>query len=228
MKKRDAFRAWGRILQGRAPFLSIEITKECPLRCPGCYAYGSDHLGGDITLRQVNDFKGQELIDKVLGIVNEENPIHVSIVGGEPLVRFRELETILPTLAERGIYTQLVTSAVRPIPQEWAKIPRRPSRLGHDRLTSTATTSAGAPWSSSAARRKSSTLLPQIEATTVAPASISRGRSSAIHRATPGPWRPTALSIPAVAGWTRGAGLPCHSKAASDFTTTAPSAARSP
>jgi len=116
--------AWGKILRGYRPSLSIEITRECPLRCPGCYAYGIDHLGGDITLRQVNDFKGQELIDKVLGIVNEENPIHVSIVGGEPLVRFRELETILPTLAERGIYTQLVTSAVRPIPQEWAKIPR--------------------------------------------------------------------------------------------------------
>jgi MoaA/NifB/PqqE/SkfB family radical SAM enzyme len=116
--------AWGKILRGYKPSLSIEITRECPLRCPGCYAYGSDHLGGDVTLRQVNDFKGQELIDKVLAICDEENPIHVSIVGGEPLVRFRELDTILPSLAERGIYTQLVTSAVRPIPQEWAKIPR--------------------------------------------------------------------------------------------------------
>ncbi len=116
--------AWGKILRGYRPSLSIEITRECPLRCPGCYAYGVDHLGGDITLRQVNDFKGQELIDRVLAIVNEENPIHVSIVGGEPLVRFRELETLLPILAARGIYTQVVTSAVRPIPQEWAKIPR--------------------------------------------------------------------------------------------------------
>jgi MoaA/NifB/PqqE/SkfB family radical SAM enzyme len=116
--------AWGKILRGYKPSLSIEITRECPLRCPGCYAYGNDHLGGDVTLRQVNDFKGQELIDKVLAICDEENPIHVSIVGGEPLVRFRELDTILPKLAERGIYTQLVTSAVRPIPQEWAKIPR--------------------------------------------------------------------------------------------------------
>ena len=52
--------AWGRILTGYVPALSIEITKECPLRCPGCYAYGDDHLGGDVTLRQVRDFKGQE------------------------------------------------------------------------------------------------------------------------------------------------------------------------
>jgi len=62
MKKRDAFRAWGRILQGRAPFLSIEITKECPLRCPGCYAYSPDHLGSTVTLRQLADYRGQDLV----------------------------------------------------------------------------------------------------------------------------------------------------------------------
>ena len=116
--------AWGKILRGYRPSLSIEITRECPLRCPGCYAYGDDHLGGDVTLRQVNDYKGQELIDRVLAIVDNENPIHLSIVGGEPLVRYRELEVILPKLAEKGIYTQVVTSAVRPIPAEWANIPR--------------------------------------------------------------------------------------------------------
>ena len=116
--------AWGKILRGYRPSLSIEITRECPLRCPGCYAYGSDHLGGDVTLRQVTDYKGQELIDRVLAIVDAENPIHVSLVGGEPLVRFRELDVILPRLAERGIYTQVVTSAVRPIPRAWAAIPR--------------------------------------------------------------------------------------------------------
>jgi sulfatase maturation enzyme AslB (radical SAM superfamily) len=118
------FSAWGRILRGIAPNLSIEITRECPLTCPGCYAYGADHLGGDVTLRQVSDFKGQELIDRVVALVDEYKPIHVSIVGGEPLVRYRELDVILPRLADRGIYTQLVTSAVRPIPAEWARLRR--------------------------------------------------------------------------------------------------------
>jgi MoaA/NifB/PqqE/SkfB family radical SAM enzyme len=118
------FSAWGRILAGYAPALSIEITRECPLRCPGCYAYGDDHLGGDITLRQVRDFKGQELIDGVMALVDRQHPLHVSIVGGEPLVRYRELTTILPRLAARGIHVQLVTSAVREIPAEWRGIPR--------------------------------------------------------------------------------------------------------
>ena len=118
------FSAWGRILAGHMPALSIEITRECPLRCPGCYAYGDNHLGGEITLNQVRDFKGQELIDGVVALVDKYRPLHVSIVGGEPLVRYRELDVILPRLAARGIHTQLVTSAVREIPKPWHTIRR--------------------------------------------------------------------------------------------------------
>jgi MoaA/NifB/PqqE/SkfB family radical SAM enzyme len=91
--------AWGRILTGYTPSASIEITRECPLHCPGCYAYGDDHLGGDLTLREVRDFKGQELIDRVIALVDRLRPLHLSIVGGEPLVRYRELDTLLPILA---------------------------------------------------------------------------------------------------------------------------------
>jgi organic radical activating enzyme len=114
--------AWGRILRGYTPALSLEITRECPLRCPGCYAYGDDHLGGELTLRQVRDFKGQQLIDGVVELVDRHRPLHLSIVGGEPLVRFRELDVLLPILTERGVHVQLVTSAVREIPREWAKL----------------------------------------------------------------------------------------------------------
>ena len=116
--------AWGKILRGYRPSLSVEITRECPLRCPGCYAYGDDHLGGDVTLRQVSDFKGAELVERFFELIDEHRPIHVSIVGGEPLVRYKELHEILPRLASMGIYSQLVTSAVRPIPQEWIGLPR--------------------------------------------------------------------------------------------------------
>jgi len=115
---------WGRILQGYRPNLSIEITRECPLRCPGCYAYGADHLGGDVVLRELADLKGQALIDGVLGVVARHKPVHLSIVGGEPLVRFRELNVLLPALTGQGVHTQVVTSAVRPIPIEWAGMER--------------------------------------------------------------------------------------------------------
>jgi len=117
-------KAWGRILAGYQPNLSIEITRECPLTCPGCYAYGSEHLGGEVKLRELQDFKGQQLVDAMFALLEKHKPLHVSIVGGEPLVRYRELSEILPRMAEMGIYTQLVTSAVRPIPIEWAGLRR--------------------------------------------------------------------------------------------------------
>jgi sulfatase maturation enzyme AslB (radical SAM superfamily) len=117
-------KGWGKILTGYHPNLSLEITRECPLRCPGCYAYGDEHLGGGVVLRELADFKGQQLIDGVLETVRRMKPAHLSIVGGEPLVRFRELDEILPKLAATGLHVQLVTSAVRPIPEHWAKIPR--------------------------------------------------------------------------------------------------------
>jgi sulfatase maturation enzyme AslB (radical SAM superfamily) len=120
----EVVQAWGRILAGHRPNLSIEITKECPLRCPGCYAYGDEHLGGEVTLRALSDYKGDELVTRFMALIDRFRPLHLSIVGGEPLVRYRELNSILPQLAERGIHTQLVTSAVRPIPKEWNSLRR--------------------------------------------------------------------------------------------------------
>ena len=124
VQAREVIQAWGRILAGYRPNLSIEITRECPLRCPGCYAYGDDHLGGGVTLRGLADYKGDELVERFMALIDRHRPLHVSIVGGEPLVRYRELGTILPRLAARDIHTQLVTSAVRPIPAEWAGLRR--------------------------------------------------------------------------------------------------------
>ncbi len=122
MKKTDLVKAWGRILSGHYPSLSIEITRECPLRCPGCYAYEPEHLGELGPLRVLSDYKGQELIDGVLTLARKHRPLHISIVGGEPLVRFRELDVLLPQLSEMGIAVQLVTSAVREIPAAWRQI----------------------------------------------------------------------------------------------------------
>src|SRR5215510_6383602 len=116
MKVTELLRGWKTILCGRAPFLSIELTKECPLSCPGCYAYGGDHLGGNVLLTQVSDYKGAELVNRFMELIDHYQPLHVSIVGGEPLVRYRELGEILPQLESRRVATQLVTSAVRPIP----------------------------------------------------------------------------------------------------------------
>jgi organic radical activating enzyme len=121
---RELLSAWGRILRGRLPMLSIEITRECPLTCPGCYAYGDSHLGGEVTLRQLSDLRGDALVEGVLALVRKHRPLHVSLVGGEPMVRHRELSRILPELSAMGQFTLVVTSGVIPIPLEWMQLPR--------------------------------------------------------------------------------------------------------
>jgi sulfatase maturation enzyme AslB (radical SAM superfamily) len=123
LKTSEILGAWRKILKGQRPSLSIEITRECPLRCPGCYAYDEAHLGGGVTLRALNDRKGQELINGVLEIVDRYRPLHLSIVGGDPLVRYRELETMIPLILDRGVHVQVVTSAFRPLSPGWPALP---------------------------------------------------------------------------------------------------------
>ena len=122
MKKWEIFPVWFRILQGYKPFLSIEITRECPLRCPGCYAYDENHLNNGKTLRQGSEFRGSDLVESVMTLVQQRRPKHLSIVGGEPLLRQKELDVLLPLLNTMGVEVQLVTSAVFPIPVAWNRL----------------------------------------------------------------------------------------------------------
>ena len=123
METFQILQAWGKILKGESPSLSIEITRECPLRCPGCYAYDDAHLGGGRTLRELNDRKGQALVEGVLEVVDRLKPLHLSIVGGDPLVRYRELEQLIPQILARGVHVQIVTSAFRTMEPTWASMP---------------------------------------------------------------------------------------------------------
>jgi sulfatase maturation enzyme AslB (radical SAM superfamily) len=123
MKPVHLIESWGKILRGKIPLLSIEITRECPLSCPGCYAYGNSHLEGEAQLRDLSDFRGDDLVQGILGLVERHDPIQVSLVGGEPLIRHRELSRVLPVLSRRGTDTLIVTSAVIPIPKEWMALP---------------------------------------------------------------------------------------------------------
>jgi hypothetical protein len=124
MQTTDVLRGWGRILSGRAPSLSIEITRECPLKCPGCYAYNDEHLNTGVTLRELRDLRGEPLVRGVLDLVRKHKPLHLSIVGGDPMVRLFELEELLPRLTAMGVHCQVVTSAFRAIPEHWQANPR--------------------------------------------------------------------------------------------------------
>ena len=121
MRVSAIFPAWARILKGYRPFLSIEVTRHCPLKCPGCYAYEPEHLNNGQSLRSLNEYRGDELVERAIELVQRYRPLHVSLVGGEPLLRQREMTMLIGKLHERKIETQLVTSAVLPIPEEWKK-----------------------------------------------------------------------------------------------------------
>ena len=127
-------KSWGKVLRGHTPMLSIEVTRECPLRCPGCYAYGADHLGGNVTLRELSDFRGDDLVERVLDLVGRHKPLHVTLVGGEPMLRHRELSRILPELSRQGIFSMVVTSGILPIPIQWMELRRFTAAVSIDGL----------------------------------------------------------------------------------------------
>jgi MoaA/NifB/PqqE/SkfB family radical SAM enzyme len=121
----NVFESWGKVLAGNIPMLSIEVTRECPLNCPGCYAYGDSHLGeGRPNLRSVSDYRGRDLVSGIFRLVDEHKPLQVSLVGGEPLMRHRELSEVVPELSRRGVYTLIVTSGVIPFPAAWTDLPK--------------------------------------------------------------------------------------------------------
>jgi MoaA/NifB/PqqE/SkfB family radical SAM enzyme len=124
LRPRDLARAWWRVLSGSVPLLSIEITRECPLSCPGCYAYGDTHLSNGLTLRGLSDLRGDALVEAVLDLVRRHRPMHLSLVGGEPMIRHRELDRILPALSAMDIFAMVVTSGVIALPAHWMEIPR--------------------------------------------------------------------------------------------------------
>jgi MoaA/NifB/PqqE/SkfB family radical SAM enzyme len=82
LRTQNVFESWVKILRGHTPILSIEVTRECPLRSPGCYAYGDNHLGGEVTLRELADKRGDELVRGVLALADSHKPLQMTLVGG--------------------------------------------------------------------------------------------------------------------------------------------------
>lgn len=88
----------------RAPIgLLAELTYRCPLQCPYC----SNPLAMDKAARELSTTEWQDLMRQAaaLGVLQ----VHLS--GGEPCVR-QDLEAILATAVEVGLYTNLITSGV--------------------------------------------------------------------------------------------------------------------
>ena len=88
----------------RAPIgLLAELTHRCPLQCPYCSnPLALEGAGGELTMAEWQDVLRQAAR---LGVLQ----VHLS--GGEPTVR-RDLEEIVATAVEVGLYTNLITAGV--------------------------------------------------------------------------------------------------------------------
>ena len=49
----------------------------------------------DVTLTQLSDSRGETLVQGILRLVDEHDPMQLSLVGGEPMMRHRELSKLL-------------------------------------------------------------------------------------------------------------------------------------
>ena len=88
----------------RAPIgLLAELTHRCPLQCPYCSnPLALEGVGGELATTEWQDVLRQAAR---LGVLQ----LHLS--GGEPTVR-RDLEEIVATAAQAGLYTNLITAGV--------------------------------------------------------------------------------------------------------------------
>ena len=77
----------------------LEITHKCNLKCRHCYL--PRWLAEELTL--------EELLDLAHQLV-EAGVLHVSVGGGEPLLRFAELVELVKTLASNGVDVVVATN----------------------------------------------------------------------------------------------------------------------
>src|SRR5260221_9051351 len=97
----------------------------------------------------------------------------------------------------------------------------RCSTFGHEMLTSSAVTPAASD-NRAASSAYSSTVLPAIDTTALAPRESSHGRSRCKNASIPGPCKPIELSMPLLVSAIRGVGRPALGASITDLVTIAP------
>jgi len=128
--------SWFRILRGYKPFLSIKVTREGHLHYPGGSTCDEWQLDNKKVLGQASEPRGNKLVEGVLDLIRQNHSRHLSIVGGEPLLRRQEMTVLLPRLNAMGIEVQFITSGALPIPLSWCQLPNLHLVVSLDGLSS--------------------------------------------------------------------------------------------
>lgn len=109
----ESFEDWNRknrykieafIKKSKVPwFTTWELTYECNFRCNHCYAAKSYER------EKLSDIQKEERRQFVLERILDANLMHVTLMGGEPML-IPELPKIIKILRQKNIYTKLVTN----------------------------------------------------------------------------------------------------------------------
>src|SRR5262249_24968027 len=83
--------------------LLAELTHRCPLQCPYC--------SNPLELERMGDELDTAAWQDVFRQAARLGVLHVHLSGGEPTAR-RDLEDLVATAAEVGLYTNLITAGV--------------------------------------------------------------------------------------------------------------------
>ncbi len=94
----------GQALCARAPVgMLCELTHRCPLQCPYC--------SNPLELERVNTELTTEQWQDVMRQAGELGVLQIHLSGGEPTAR-KDLEDIVKTASESGLYINLITAGV--------------------------------------------------------------------------------------------------------------------
>ena len=122
MNKWEILPVWFRILRGYKPFLSVKVTREGHLHYLDYSACDAVQPNNKKALGQISEPRGNRLVEGVLDLIQRNHSQHLSIAGGEPLLRRQEMSVLLPRLNAMGIEVQFITSAALPIPLSWCQL----------------------------------------------------------------------------------------------------------
>jgi hypothetical protein len=70
----------------------------------------------------------------MLQLVDPLKSLHLRIVGGDPLIWYRQLEAMVSQPLDSGVHSQIVTSGFRPLTAGWMVLPNFTPMVSTDGL----------------------------------------------------------------------------------------------
>lgn len=84
-------------------YLLLEPTHDCNINCPDCYMHGFD---------AIPDLEEEVFLESVLDPVIESGVSHVTLLGGEPMLKPELMTEIVGRLRRADVYAKMLTNGI--------------------------------------------------------------------------------------------------------------------